>query len=242
MISYLLRRMALVVPTLLCIIVINFIIVQAAPGGPVEQAMARMQGFGGTGVGQAAPETGSVSSGGSRASRGLDPELIKELERQYGFDKPPHERLWLMLKNYASLDFGTSFFRGAKVTDLILEKLPVSLSLGLWATLITYLVSIPLGIRKAVRDGTGFDAWTSGVVLVGYAIPGFLFAILLVVVFAGGSFFQWFPLRGLVSSGSQNWPFWERALDYAWHMVLPTVALVVGGFAGLVMLTKNSFM
>ncbi|ABP79388.1 microcin C ABC transporter permease YejB [Stutzerimonas sp. Brlt_13] len=242
MISYLLRRMALVVPTLLCIIVINFIIVQAAPGGPVEQAMARMQGFGGTGVGQAAPETGSVSSGGSRASRGLDPELIKELERQYGFDKPPHERLWLMLKNYASLDFGTSFFRGAKVTDLILEKLPVSLSLGLWATLITYLVSIPLGIRKAVRHGSAFDVWSSTVIIVGYAVPAFLFAMLLLVVFAGGSYLSWFPAVGLTSEHFEELSPAGKVIDYLWHLVLPVSALVIGGFATLTILTKNSFL
>jgi microcin C transport system permease protein len=160
----------------------------------------------------------------------------------FGFDKPAHVRFQEMMLGYLTFDFGRSLFRDRPVVDLIIEKMPVSISLGLWSTLIIYLVSIPLGIRKAVRDGTRFDLWTSGVVLVGYAIPGFLFAILLVVLFAGGSFLQWFPLRGLATSGSELWPFWQRALDYAWHMALPTLALVIGGFAGLTMLTKNSFL
>ena len=253
MAAYLLRRLILVVPTLFGIILINFAVVQFAPGGPVEQMIAELRRGGGGSIGRltegggnaevrpAQPQGGGEGSG-YRGARGLDPAVVKDIEKAFGFDKPAPERFLAMLKDYLRFDFGQSLFRGRPVIELIGERLPVSVSLGLWSTLIIYLVSIPLGIRKAVRDGTAFDAWTSGVVLVGYAIPGFLFAILLVVVFAGGSFLQWFPLRGLVSSGSESWPFWQRALDYAWHMVLPTVALVVGGFAGLVMLTKNSFM
>ncbi|MFC3125199.1 microcin C ABC transporter permease YejB [Pseudoroseomonas globiformis] len=251
--GYILRRLALLVPTLFGIILINFAVVQFAPGGPVEQMIAELRGQGGSAVGRISGEgqgefTQRQGGGGDgpanqyRGARGLDPAVVAEIERSFGFDKPAHERFWIMLKGYLTFDFGESLFQGRRVIDLLLEKLPVSVSLGLWSTLIIYLVSIPLGIRKAVRDGTRFDAWTSGVVLVGYAVPGFLFAILLVVLFAGGSFVQWFPLRGLTSSGSADWPFWQRALDYLWHMALPTLALVIGGFAGLTMLTKNSFM
>lgn len=252
MTGYLLRRLLLVVPTLLGIIIINFALVQLAPGGPVEQMIAEIKGEGqalgrltGEGGGEVrAPQPSQGEGGGStyRGARGLDPEVVREIERAFGFDKPAHVRFWEMLKGYATFDLGRSLFRDKPVWELILEKLPVSVSLGLWSTLVIYLVSIPLGIRKAVRDGSRFDVWTSAVVLVGYAIPGFLFAVLLVVLFAGGSFVQWFPLRGLASSGSADWPFWERALDYAWHVTLPTVTLVIGGFAGLTMLTKNSFM
>lgn len=254
MAAYLLRRLILVIPTLFGIILINFAVVQLAPGGPVEQMIAELKrgGGGGGAIGRLTEGGGNAEvrpaqtqggeGSGYRGARGLDPAVVRDIERAFGFDKPAPERFLAMLKDYLRFDFGQSLFRGRPVIELIGERLPVSVSLGLWSTLIIYLISIPLGIRKAVRDGTAFDAWTSGVVLVGYAIPGFLFAILLVVVFAGGSFLQWFPLRGLVSSGSESWPFWQRALDYAWHMVLPTVALVVGGFAGLVMLTKNSFM
>lgn len=220
MLGYLLRRLLLIIPTLLCILLVNFFIVQAAPGGPVEQAIARLQGIGGasTAVGGAAAESVGGSNP-SRASRGLDPKLIKEIERQYGFDKPLHERLWLMLKNYAQLDFGNSFFRGAKVTDLILQKMPVSISLGLWATLITYLISIPLGIRKAVKHGSHFDIWSSTAIIIGYAMPAFLFAMLLVVVFAGGTSLNWFPVRGLVSENFQQLSTVGKIADYFWHLV-----------------------
>jgi len=177
-----------------------------------------------------------------RGARGLDPAIVAEIERAFGFDKPASTRFFEMMSGYLRFDFGRSLFRDKPVIDLIIEKMPVSISLGLWSTLIIYLVSIPLGIRKAVRDGSRFDVVTSGVVLVGYAIPGFLFAILLVVLFAGGSFLQWFPLRGLSSPGAAELPFLERALDYAWHMFLPTLTLVIGGFAGLTMLTKNAFL
>ncbi len=254
MIAYAIRRILLMVPTLLAIMVVNFFIVQAAPGGPVEQMISKLAGnevsatqrvTGGAGeLAPGAAPSAADSSGGSRyrGSRGLDPAFIKELEKQYGFDKPPFERFLLMMKNYLTFDFGNSFFRDRRVVDLILDKLPVSISIGLWTTLIVYLVSIPLGIRKAVRDGSRFDVWTSGVIIVGNAVPGFLFAVLLIVLFAGGSYLSIFPLRGLTSDNwaSLDWP--HRALDYFWHMALPIAALIIGGFATLTMLTKNSFL
>ena len=238
--GYSLRRLLLIVPTLLAILLVNFVIVQAAPGGPVEQAIARLQGIGvGGAVGASHVET---IGGESRATRGLDPKLVADIERQYGFDKPAGERLWLMLKSYAQLDFGKSFFRGATVTELIWQKLPVTLSLGLWATLITYLVSIPLGIRKAVHNGSAFDVWSSAAIIIGYAMPGFLFALLLIVVFAGGTALDWFPVRGLVSDNFAELTPWGKVADYFWHLVLPVSALVIGGFATLTILTKNSFL
>ncbi len=252
--AYLLRRLLLVVPTLLGIILINFAVVQFAPGGPVEQMIAEIKGQAGSAVGRISGESQGETGGpqrreGSgeessryRGARGLDPAVVAEIERAFGFDKPWHERLLATLSGYLRFDLGRSLFQDRPVGELILSKLPVSVSLGLWSTLIIYLVSIPLGIRKAVRDGSRFDVATSGLVLVGYAIPGFLFAILLVVLFAGGSFLQWFPLRGLLSPGMEGAPFAARALDYAWHMVLPTAALVISGFAGLTLLTKNAFM
>ena len=240
MLRYLSRRLLLIIPTLLCILVVNFVIVQAAPGGPVEQAIARLQGFGGHGMGGGG-EVAAVGGAG-RSSRGLDPALIEEIKHHYGFDKPMHERLWLMLKNYAQLDLGSSFFRGAKVTDLIVQKLPVSLSLGLWATLITYLISIPLGIRKAVHHGSHFDIWSSTAIIIGYAMPAFLFAMFLIVVFAGGTSLNWFPVRGLVSDNFESLSTLGKIADYFWHLVLPVTALVIGGFATLTILTKNSFL
>ncbi|CAM3127848.1 microcin C ABC transporter permease YejB [Pseudomonas floridensis] len=240
MLGYILRRLLLIIPTLLCILLVNFFIVQAAPGGPVEQAIARLQGIGSTTTGASASE--SAGAGHSRASRGLDPKLIKEIEHQYGFDKPLHERLWLMLKHYARLDFGNSFFRGTTVTDLILQKMPVSISLGLWATLLTYLVSIPLGIRKAVRHGSQFDVWSSTAIIIGYATPAFLFAMLLIVVFCGGTSLSWFPVRGLVSDNFEQLSTLGKIADYFWHLVLPVSALVIGGFASLTLLTKHSFL
>ncbi|MGN2438260.1 microcin C ABC transporter permease YejB [Pseudomonas syringae] len=240
MLAYSVRRLLLIMPTLLCILLVNFFIVQAAPGGPVEQAIARLQGIGGP----ASPGGGHVEnvSGDSRTLRGLDPALIADIERQYGFDKPLIERLWLMLSSYARLDFGDSFFRGAKVTDLILEKMPVTLSLGFWATLLSYLISIPLGIRKAVRHGSRFDIWSSAVVIIGHAMPAFLFALLLIVVFGGGSLLSWFPVRGLVSENFAELSVTGQIVDYFWHLVLPVLALVIGGFATLTILTKNSFL
>lgn len=240
MLAYSARRLLLIVPTLVCILLVNFFIVQAAPGGPVEQAIARLQGIDSqASVAGTRVETGSTES---RTTRGLDPALVADIERQYGFDKPLGARLWLMLSSYARLDFGDSFFRGAKVTDLILQKLPVTLSLGFWATLISYLVSIPLGIRKAVRHGSRFDVWSSAAVIIGHAMPAFLFALLLIVVFGGGSLLNWFPVRGLVSENFASLSWAGKVVDYFWHLVLPVSALVIGGFATLTILTKNSFL
>jgi len=239
MFAYIVRRLLLIIPTLVIILLVNFVIVQAAPGGPVEQAIAHLQGIGGGGVGGSSAEG---MGSGSRASRGLDPKLIKDIEKQYGFDRPAPERLWLMLKSYAQLDFGNSFFRGKTVIDLILEKMPVTISLGLWATLITYLVSIPLGIRKAVRHGSSFDVWSSTAIVIGYAMPAFLFAMFLIVVFAGGTSLNWFPVRGLVSENFEELSTVGKVADYFWHLVLPVTSLVIGGFATLTILTKNSFL
>ncbi|MFZ5960610.1 microcin C ABC transporter permease YejB [Pseudomonas knackmussii] len=248
MLAYILRRLLLIIPTLFGILLINFIIIQAAPGGPVDQMIAKLEGINsaaGGATGRIAGGGGELASGGSshyRGGQGLDPELVKEIERMYGFDKPAPERFWIMLKNYCHLDFGTSFFRDAKVTDLIVEKLPVSISLGLWSTLIMYLVSIPLGIAKAVRNGSQFDIWTSSAIIVGYAIPAFLFAILLVVLFAGGSYWDWFPLRGLTSNNFDQLSTFGKIKDYFWHLALPITALVIGNFATITLLTKNSFL
>jgi microcin C transport system permease protein len=248
--TYLLRRLLFMVPTLFGIMVVNFIIVQAAPGGPVEQALAAIQGFGtdaterisGSGAGG---ETLEFDSGGDskyRGAQGLDPDLIKELERMYGFDKPAPERFWQMIGQYVRFDFGESFYRDQSVVELVKEKMPVSISLGLWTTLLIYCISIPLGIAKAVRDGSRFDVWTSTVVIVGYAIPSFLFAILLIVVFAGGHYLDWFPLRGLTSTNWEELSSLGKIIDYFWHLVLPVSAMLIGGFAGLTLLTKNSFL
>jgi microcin C transport system permease protein len=254
MLAYVVRRLLLFVPTLFGIMVVNFIIVQAAPGGPVELTISRLRGqsveatarVGGSGAGETRAGPGGSPAGGVtdkyRGARGIDPELIRQLERQYGFDRPAPERFVRMIRSYLTFDFGTSFYRDRRVIDLIAEKLPVSVSLGLWTTLLIYLVSIPLGVAKAVRDGTRFDVWTSGVVIVGYAIPSFLFAILLIVLFAGGSFLDWFPLRGLTSDHWRELAWPGRVGDYFWHITLPIVALLVGGFATLTMLTKNSFL
>src|SRR5262245_7941009 len=254
MLAYVVRRLLLFVPTLFGIMVVNFIIVQAAPGGPVELTISRLRGqsveatarVGGSGAGETRAGPGGGPAGGVtdkyRGARGIDPELIRQLERQYGFDRPAPERFVRMIRSYLTFDFGTSFYRDRRVIDLIAEKLPVSISLGLWTTLVIYLVSIPLGVAKAVRDGTRFDVWTSGVVIVGYAIPSFLFAILLIVLFAGGSFLDWFPLRGLTSDHWRELAWPARIGDYFWHITLPIAALLVGGFATLTMLTKNSFL
>lgn len=242
MYAYIGRRLLLMIPTLLGILLINFVVVQFAPGGPVEQVAAQVQGTADFSTGRFSGVAADEVASESRGARGLDPEFVAELEAQFGFDRPAHERFLLMVGNYVRFDFGESFYRDQTVGELIVEKLPVSISLGLWTLLFTYLISIPLGIRKAVRDGSAFDVWSSAVVIVGYAIPGFLFAILLIVVFAGGSYLDWFPLRGLVSEDwhELSWPM--RILDYFWHLVLPVLAMVIGGFAGLTMLTKNSFL
>ena len=251
MLAYLLRRLILVVPTLFGIMVLNFFIVQAAPGGPVEQMIARMEGTavgaterfsGSASGGEMIRQANTESSGGSyRGARGLPKELVQRIERMYGFDKPIGERFLLMMKSYLVFDFGDSFFRNRRVVDLVIDKMPVSLSLGLWTTLLTYLVCIPLGIAKAVRDGSRMDVGTSAVLIVLHAIPAFLFALLLIVVFAGGSYFKWFPLRGLTSDDWSSLDAVHQVLDYFWHMALPIVALTIGAFTTMTFLTKNSF-
>ncbi|RFA30485.1 microcin ABC transporter permease [Alkalilimnicola ehrlichii] len=241
--AYVLRRLLLMVPTLFGIMLLNFIIVQMAPGGPIERFAAQMQGHDVEATARFAGGEGQAGEGGIyRGAQGLDPELIADLERMYGFDRPAHERFFKMIGGYLRFDFGESFYQNRSVIDLIKDKLPVSISLGLWTTLLVYLISIPLGIKKAIRDGTRFDFWTSAVVIVGYAVPSFMFAIMLVVLFAGGSFLDLFPLRGLVSDDwhELSWP--ARILDYFWHITLPVLAMVIGGFASLTMLTKNSFL
>ncbi|MGQ3281583.1 microcin C ABC transporter permease YejB [Bosea sp. (in: a-proteobacteria)] len=251
MLSYIARRLALMVPTLFGILLISFVIVQFAPGGPVERVISQLQnpnsggaadrvggGSGGDAGAQAAGDAGSAY----RGAQGLDPAFIKELEKQFGFDKPAHERFLKMLGDYIRFDFGRSYFRDAPVLQLIKEKLPVSISLGLWMTLLSYAISIPLGIRKAVKDGSRFDTWTSAVVIVGYAIPGFLFAILLIVLFAGGSFWQIFPLRGLHSDNFSQLSLFGKIADYLWHIALPVTAMALGAFATSTLLTKNSFL
>jgi microcin C transport system permease protein len=253
MAAYILRRLLLMVPTLFGIMAISFIVIQFAPGGPVEQVIARLSGEGGGAIDrisgggadagmQTFDPAGSGAESRYRGAQGLDPAFIAQLEKQFGFDKPPLERFFTMLWNYIRFDFGESYFRDISVIDLILEKMPVSISLGLWITFLSYAISIPLGIRKAVKDGSVFDIWTSGIVIVGYAIPGFLFAIMLMVLFAGGSFFDWFPLRGLTSENwwSLSWP--ERIIDYFWHLTLPLTAMVLSAFATTTLLTKNSFL
>lgn len=251
MASYILKRLLLMIPTLLGVLLISFIVIQFVPGGPVERMIAQLQGHGGDatarfGGSEAADTTNLQSAVGQsskyRGAQGLDPEFIAELEKLYGFDKPAHERFLLMLGNYLRFDLGESYYRDVGVVHLVLEKMPVSISLGLWSTLIIYLVSIPLGIRKAVKDGSAFDFWTSAAIFIGYAIPSFMFAILLIVVFAGGRYFDWFPLRGLVSDNWQEMNFIQLAADYMWHMTLPILAMVIHGFASLTLLTKNSFL
>jgi len=254
MLAYIVRRLALMVPTVIGIMLISFAVVQFAPGGPVERviadltgegssATARISGGGGDfgGMQQGGPVGDPVSSK-YRGAQGLDPAFIKELEKQFGFDKPAYERFGLMMWNYARFDFGRSYFRDISVIDLIGEKMTVSISLGLWMMLITYMISIPLGIAKAVRDGSRFDVWTSAVIIVGYAIPSFLFAILLIILFAGGSFFAWFPLRGLTSDNWEQLSWGGKILDYFWHLALPIISMVLGAFATMALLTKNSFL
>jgi len=245
--AYILRRLLLVIPTLLGIMVINFVLVQFVPGGPVEQAIAELQGGGdvfegiaGTGADIEMQSTGVIER--YNGARGLPPEFIAELERMYGLDKPPLERFFKMMWDYMRLDFGESYFRKIGVLELVMEKLPVSITLGLWSTIIAYAISIPLGIRKAVRDGSAFDTWTSGIIIVGYAIPGFLFAILLLVLFAGGSYWQIFPLRGLTSDNWEDLGPIAKVLDYFWHVALPVFASSIAAFATLTLLTKNSFL
>lgn len=253
--SYILKRLLLIIPTLFGIMLINFIIIQAAPGGPVEQIISKIRGQSGdleTRLGGSGGEIGgqfqqmSGNESAYKGSQGIDEEFIKELEKQFGFDKPLHERFFKMIQDYIHLDFGNSYFRDTPVLTLIKQKLPVSISLGLWTTLLVYLISIPLGIRKAVRDGSRFDIWTSWLIIIGYAIPSFLFALFLIVFFAGGSvkpfYFRLFPIGGLVSEGWESFSTFHKITDYLHHMVLPILAMVIGGFAKLTLLTKNSFL
>jgi microcin C transport system permease protein len=252
--AYIARRILLIIPTLLGILFVSFVVVQFAPGGPVQRVLAQLSG-----ADTGASSRISGSSGGDfsarmqmgasdpvnskyRGAQGLDPDFIRSLEKQFGFDKPAPERFALMLWNFARFDFGKSYFRDVSVLQLIKEKLPVSMSLGIWMTLLTYLISIPLGIRKAVQDGSRFDTWTSAVIIIGFAIPGFLFAILLIILFAGGSFFSIFPLRGLTSDGWDQFPSYLKILDYFWHIVMPLVSMALGAFATMTLLTKNSFL
>ena len=250
--AYILRRLLLMIPTIIGILTITFAVIQFAPGGPVEQVIAQLSGQGGSATDRLSGGGTDFSQdqqlgqeGGSskyRGAVGLDPEFIERLEKQFGFDKPPLERYVLMLWNYARFDFGESYFRKISVIDLIKEKMPVSISLGLWITLISYVISIPLGIRKAVTDGSRFDIWTSGIIIVAYAIPGFLVGVLLIVVFAGGSYFDWFPLRGLTSENFSELSLFGKIVDYFWHLALPLTALVLAAFATTTLLTKNSFL
>jgi microcin C transport system permease protein len=266
--AYILRRLLLVIPTLFGVMLINFALTQFVPGGPIEQVLARLEGEGDSIQNISGTEGGGVQeeeTSGYQGARGLPPEFLAKLEVQFGFARivcdegftgepslkapecrkeqiPATERFFLMMGNYLTFDFGQSYFRSISVVDLILEKMPVSITLGLWSTLIAYLVSIPLGIRKAVHDGSRFDTWTSGVIIAAYAIPGFLFAILLMVVFAGGSYFQWFPLRGLTSDNWEELSLWGKIVDYLWHITLPVTAQLISSFAVLTLLTKNSFL
>ena len=254
--AYIIRRILFMIPTMFGIMLVAFVVVQFAPGGPVEQVIAKLSGaetgatsrisggggdFSNRGMAEGGAQADSVSSK-YRGAQGLDPEFIKKLEKQFGFDKPAYERFGIMLWNYIRFDFGKSYFRDVSVLTLIKERLPVSMSLGIWMTLLTYLISIPLGIRKAVDDGSHFDMWTSTVIVIGNAIPGFLFAILLIVLFAGGSFFDIFPLRGLVSENFWSLPWYAKIGDYFWHLTLPIVSMAISAFATMTLLTKNSFL
>lgn len=251
MLGYIVRRLMLLIPTLIGILLINFLIIQAAPGGPVEQMVAQLtqgsmhnagaQRLSGPTTDFGAQQTALQGQGNYRGAQGIDPELLEDLKKQYGFDKPPHERFLKMVGDYLTFDFGNSFFRDEPVIDLVLSKLPVSISLGLWTTLLVYLVSIPLGIRKAVKDGSTFDVYSSALIVVGQAVPGFLFAVLLLILFAGGSYWQIFPLRGLTSDNWETLSLTGKLVDYFWHITLPVISMVIGGFASLTLLTKNSF-
>lgn len=253
MTAYIIRRLLLMIPTLFGIMLVSFVVVQFAPGGPVERIIAQIQGVNASASSRISSAGGEVGGGGRvatggggsskyRGAQGLDPEFIAQLEKQFGFDKPAHVRFGIMMWNFIRFDFGESYYRSTSVIDLILEKMPVSISLGLWSTLLIYLVSIPLGIRKAVGDGNRFDTWTSGVIVVAYAIPNFLFAVFLIVLFAGGTYFDWFPLRGLTSDNWAELGFFAKIGDYFWHLVLPLLAYTIGGFATMTLLTKNSFL
>src|SRR6202047_2086584 len=255
MTAYIARRLLLMIPTLLGIMLISFTVVQFAPGGPIERIIAQLSGADTGGASRISGPSSDFGARGQmrmgaadaanskyRGAQGLDPEFIASLEKQFGFDNPAYERFALMLWNYSRFDLGKSYFRASHVLTLIKEKMPFSISPGFWLTLLTYLISIPLGIRKAVHDGSLFDVWTSGAIIVGYSIPGFLFAILLIILFAGGSFFDWFPLRGLTSDNWADFPWWQKVLDYFWHLTLPIVSMGLSAFATMTLLTKNSFL
>ena len=251
MLRYIFHRLLLIIPTLLGILFINFAIIQSAPGGPVEQILSKLRGQGSDAdsrIGGSNSDFSQISSatGGAesvyRGAQGIDPAFIKELEKQFGFDKSAPERFFMMIKNYISFDLGKSYFRDRQVIDIVKEKLPVSISLGVWTILLVYLISVPLGIRKAVKDGSTFDMWTSVLIIIGYAIPSFLFALFLIVLFAGGSFYSFFPLRGLYSENWADLSFLGKIKDYMWHIILPVFSMVIGGFAKLTLLTKNSFL
>ncbi len=244
--AYILKRLLLMIPTLLGVMLLTFAVIQFVPGGPIEKIISQLEGnsedalSGGSGsevLGNKGPENSKY-----RGAKGLDPEFIKKLEIQFGFDKPPAERFLLMIKNYATFNFGDSYFKSKPVLTLIAEKLPVSISLGLWLLIVSYAVSIPLGIRKAIKDGSNFDIWTSTVISIGYAIPSFIFAVFLIILFAGGSYYNWFPLRLLTSDNFSDLSVWGKIKDYAWHLVLPLIAMGVGSFATMTLLTKNSFL
>ncbi len=252
MLNYIIRRLLMMIPTLFGIMVLNFVIVQVAPGGPVERMVAQLTDItsghatdritgGGTDM-AARLDTTNTTQSMYRGGRGLDPEIIKQIEKMYGFDKPPLERFLQMMGNYLHFDFGESFFRNERVVDLVFKTLPVTISLGLWTTLLVYLISIPLGIRKAVHNGSRFDIVSSWLIIIGYAIPSFLFAILLIIVFAGGNYLSWFPLKGLTSDNWDELSFFGKITDYFWHITLPVTAMVISGFASLTMLTKNYFL
>jgi microcin C transport system permease protein len=243
--SYILKRLLLMIPTILGVLLLTFCLVQFVPGGPIETIIAQLDNpnEGGSRLDAGSENLGTTAASTKyRGAEGLDPEFIRKLEKQFGFDKPPAERFLTMIWNYIRFDFGDSYFRGTSVISLIKEKLPVSISLGLWLTLVTYLVSVPLGIRKAVSDGSRFDIWTSAVVILGYAIPNFIFAVILIVLFAGGSYYDWFPLRGLTSDNFDTLSWWGKIKDYVWHLALPLLALGVSSFATMTLLTKNSFL
>jgi microcin C transport system permease protein len=255
MTAYIIRRLLLVVPTLLAIITINFFIIQIAPGGPVDQMIANLEGAGpgliSRVTGESQGELGNQSQNSTekdqvgrkyRGARGLDPELIKMVEKQFGFDKPIHIRYFNMLVDYLSFDFGDSLFKGRTVIELVIERLPVSISLGVWSTLISYLVCIPLGIRKAIRHNSRFDIWTSTVIILANAIPIFLFAIILIIFFSSGNYLSWFPLKGLVSNNFEELAWYQQIIDYFWHLALPITCMTIGGLAGSTFLTKNSFL
>jgi len=240
--NYIIKRLLLIPVTLFGILLINFAIIQLAPGGPVEYMLAQYKGMDTSATGNINSGTPNLNAEKYQGAKGVPDDLVKELEKQFGFDKPVHERFIKMVKDYLCFDFGKSYYKDKTVLELIKERLPVSISLGLWSTLLIYLIAIPLGIKKAREDGEEFDIITSSIIFIGSAIPVFLFAVFLIVLFAGGTYFQIFPLKGLTSDGWESFSFWHKIGDYFWHITLPTICIVISGIASLTMLTKNSFM